>query len=126
MISRNRRLIVLLAAASLFLAGCATLIKGSSEVVNFTSSPAKAEVYVDGIFKGNTPMQLKLESKKTYTIEFRLSEFESQTVILTNSVQAGYVVLDVIFGLVPVIVDVATGAWYKLDRDHVHLEMVEK
>jgi hypothetical protein len=112
--------------ASLFLAGCATIIKGSSEVVNFTSSPAKAEVYVDGIFKGNTPMQLKLESKKTFTIEFHLSEYESQTAILTNSVQAGYVVLDVIFGLVSVIVDVATGLWYKLDRDLVHLEMVEK
>lgn len=33
---------------------------------------------------------------------------------------AGWIVLDVLAGLVPIIVDAATGAWYGLDQDNVN------
>ncbi len=32
---------------------------------------------------------------------------------------AGWIILDILGGLVPIIVDVATGGWYELDNTNV-------
>ena len=39
--------------------------------------------------------------------------------MLTNRIGAGWVVLDILGGVVPVIIDAATGAWYAFDQNHV-------
>ncbi len=100
--------------------GCATVFKGNSNSVNFASDPAGARVYVNGVPRGTTPINLKLESKQTYTIEFKKDGYDTQTYTITNHVGVGWIVLDILFGLVPVIVDAATGAWYELDQDAVN------
>ena len=100
--------------------GCATIFHGSTDKIDFSSSPSGAKVYVNGQYMGTAPLQLKLVSKHSYTIEFRKEGYESKTVLITNSVGAGWIVLDVLFGLVPVIVDAATGNWYSLDQEHVN------
>jgi len=102
------------------LGGCATIFKGSHNNVDFASDPAGAKVYVNGVPRGTTPINLKLESNKTYTIEFKKEGYETKTYTITNHVGVGWIVLDVIFGLIPVIVDAATGAWYELDQDAVN------
>ena len=104
---------------SIFLSSCATLFKGTSEEVRFGSEPQKAEVWINGVKMGETPLSLKLESKKNYQIEFRKEGYKSVTRNITNHVGAGWIILDVIAGLVPVIVDAATGAWYSLDQKNV-------
>jgi len=103
----------------LFLSSCATLFKGTSEEVRFGSDPQKAEVWVNGAKMGETPISLKLESKKTYQIEFRKEGYKTVTKNITNRVGAGWIILDVLAGLIPVIVDAATGAWYSLDQKNV-------
>ena len=97
--------------------GCATVFKGNNSNVGFVSQPAGAEVFVNGFKMGQTPMQVKLESKKTQVVEFRMAGYKPQTFTLTNSVGAGWVVLDVLFGIIPVVVDAVTGAWYSLEPD---------
>jgi len=99
--------------------GCATLFHGSTDKLEFSSDPAGAKVYVNGQLMGNTPLQLNLASKHTYTIEFRKEGYENRTVLVNASVGAGWIVLDVLGGLVPVIIDAATGDWYSLDQEHV-------
>jgi hypothetical protein len=99
---------------------CATLFKGTSQEVNFNSDPQKAEVWVNGTKMGVTPLALKLESKKTYTIEFKKEGYETKSYNITNHVGAGWIILDVLAGLVGVIVDAATGAWYSLDQKNVN------
>jgi glycerol-3-phosphate acyltransferase PlsY len=42
------------------------------------------------------------------------------TRVVNTKVGAGWVVLDVLGGLIPVIVDAATGDWKKLDQDAVN------
>lgn len=69
---------------------------------------------------GETPVALKLECKKTYTIEFKKEGFEARTYTINNHVGAGWIILDVLAGLVGVIVDAATGAWYSLDQKNVN------
>ena len=111
--------VVIISLISL-LSSCATIIKGNSENVNFNSDPQRAELWVNGHNMGQTPIELKLESKKTYTVEFRKEGFATVTKTITNHVGAGWVILDVIFGLVPVIVDAATGAWYSFDQKNIN------
>lgn len=107
-------------ALVVILAGCATLFKGPTEEVSFGSDPEGAKVYVNGQYMGETPMQLKLESNKSYTFEFRKEGYESKTVLVSNRIGAGWLVLDIIAGLIPVIVDAATGDWFYLDQTNVN------
>ena len=110
---------VVLFSLLFFLSNCATLFKGTNEEVRFGSEPQKAEVWINGAKIGETPISLKLESKKTYQIEFRKEGYRPVTRTITNHVGAGWIILDVLAGLVPVIVDAATGAWYSLDQKNV-------
>jgi hypothetical protein len=104
------------------LTSCATIFKGTKEEVRFESKPGSAEIWIDGVKFGNSPVVVTLESKKTYTIEFHLNG-KTKTVRLTNHMNAGYLILDILCGLVPVIVDAATGAWFKLDSNNVIVDI---
>lgn len=115
-----------IAIVVLILSGCATLFHGSTDGVNFSSDPQGAKVYVNGDLLGTTPFALNLKSNKTYTIEFKKDGYETKSVLLNSTVGGGWVVLDVVFGLVPVIVDAATGDWYSLDQDHVNAVLEEQ
>ena len=118
--------VVIIIFGSLFLhISCATIFRGTHSSVDFSSDPAGAQVYVNGFYMGDTPIKLKLESKRTYNIEFKKEGYRTKTFTVTNHVGAGWVVLDVVLGLVPVIVDAATGSWYSLDQEHVNA-MLEK
>ncbi len=114
------------AAQILLFSGCAAIIKGTHEEVAFSSDPSGAEVYVNGRMMGSTPFALKLESKETYVIEFKKEGYETKTYTITNHLGAGWVVLDVIFGLVPVVVDAATGAWYELDQENINAVLAKQ
>jgi CRISPR/Cas system-associated exonuclease Cas4 (RecB family) len=104
------------------LAGCATLFKGTSEEVSFGSNPVGAEIYIDGKLMGKTPAAFQLITKKVYVIEFKLGD-KTKTVNLNNKVGAGWIILDVLAGLVPVIIDAATGAWYSFDMKSVNVDL---
>jgi len=106
-------------ALALHFASCATLFKGTTQEVNFNSSPQKARVLVNGSDMGETPVSLKLESNKNYTIEFRAEGYKPRAYSITNHVGAGWIIFDVFAGLVGVIIDAATGAWYSLDQKNV-------
>lgn len=105
--------------AVLYLASCATLFKGTTQEVHFNSNPQKAHVIVNGTDMGETPVALKLETKKTYNIEFKAEGYATKSYTISNHVGAGWVILDVLSGLVGIIIDAATGAWYSLDQNNV-------
>jgi hypothetical protein len=47
--------------------------------------------------------------------------YKSKTYNVTNHVGAGWIVLDVLCGLVGVIIDAATGSWYELDQKNINV-----
>lgn len=102
---------------------CATLFKGNSSKLDLNSNPQGSQVFVNGNLMGETPVRLKLESKQTYSIEFKKEGYKTKIVNIQNHVGAGWIVLDVLAGLVPVIVDAATGAWYDLDQKNVNAQL---
>ncbi len=110
-----------IAVLVLLLNGCATIFKGTSNNVDFSSTPSGAKVYVNGNLVGTTPVRVKLESDKVYHIEFRKEGFEPKTFTITNHIGVGWVILDVLFGgLIAIVVDAATGAWYELDQESIN------
>lgn len=101
--------------------GCATIFKGASSKVNFNSEPPGAGIYVNGHYLGVTPVKLKLESKQSHLIEFKKEGYGTRVVSISNSIGPVWIVLDVIGGLIPVLIDAVTGAWYSLDQDEVNV-----
>jgi len=102
------------------LQGCATLFAPKTHPLSVSSDPGGADVYVNGFKMGTTPIELSLKADKAYNIEFRKEGFESVTRVINTKVGAGWIVLDVLGGLIPVIIDATTGAWNKLDQDAIN------
>ncbi len=111
--------ILLIALMCIYLSSCALIFKGTKQEVRFGSAPQRADVYIDGIKMGETPFSLKLVTKKTYMIEFKKEGYKSKSYQITNKVGAGWIILDILGGLFPVIIDAATGAWYSFDQKNI-------
>jgi len=110
---------LLLAAVSIACSGCATVFKGDRSRVRFDSDPEDAAIYINGELYGRTPLRIELNPSNTYTIEFRKPGYQTIVRRIENHIGAGWVILDVICGMVPVLIDALTGAWYELDQHHV-------
>ncbi len=65
----------------------------------------------DGNRLGSTPLQVKLDNHKAHTFVYKRSGYKDATCTLTKGTGGGWVIFDVITGLVPVIIDAATGNW---------------
>ena len=104
-------------------AGCATLFASKSTVVPMNSDPNGAEVYIDGVRRGTTPTSLDLNHKQDYTVVFKREGHRDATCQIDRSVGAGWVVLDILGGLLPVIIDAATGAWHGLKVKNCSLNL---
>lgn len=100
--------------------GCATILGRSTHPLMVSSRPDGADVYVNGFRMGTTPVKLDLKADKSYTIEYKKEGYETVTRIVNTKVGAGWVILDVISGLVPVIIDAVTGEWSRLDQNTVN------
>ena len=57
----------------------------------------------------------------SYSVSVSKDGYETGYATLTNRVGAGWVILDILSGLVPIVVDAVTGAWGGLSPDTVHL-----
>jgi hypothetical protein len=108
-----------LVCVAIVLSSCATLFNEKTPAVSFMSSPSAAQVYVNGAQMGETPCTIKLETNKEYTIEFRKEGYPTKTYFLTNEIGPVWIILDILGGLIPIIVDAATGDWHELSQEYV-------
>ena len=122
-ISKTLLSLCILALGVLPITNCAAMLKGTSEDVSFSSEPSGIEVFVNCVSMGSTPLRLKLASKDVYTIEFKRDGFETKSYRINNNIGAVWIVLDIIAGFVPILIDAATGAWYELDQKNINAIM---
>jgi uncharacterized protein YceK len=106
--------------ALLILNGCATILGNNTNQVSFSSEPAGATVMIEGQNMGVTPTRFYLDTRHTYMVQFTKDGYQTATTMITHSVGAGWVVLDILFGFWPLVVDAATGNWHSLDQEHLH------
>lgn len=112
-------LVTVLAFAS---SGCGLIFTGTHEEVPVQTN-VPAQVWLDGELVGQTPVTLKLDSTEDHTLVLRRPGFHDVTVRITRSVGAGWVVLDILLAIVPVIIDAATGGWFSLDQEYVSVSL---
>lgn len=113
--------LIILLSFMFLMTHCAFVFKGERRDVHFNSEPNGARVFINGEFYGRTPVKLRLEPENIYVIEFRREGYEPVTRRLTNHIGAGWVILDVVTGLVPVLVDALTGSWYEFDQTYLNV-----
>ncbi len=67
------------------LSGCATVIKGSSQSINFSSEPQGADVIIDGNLMGKTPTIVTLKKNKYKSAIIKKEGYESATIMLKTA-----------------------------------------
>ena len=92
-------------------AGCATILKGDQSSIQVTSEPTCAPVYVNGVPSGFTPVTLKLPSRNNYVVQLEMPGYQYAAAATYATLGGGWLVLDILLFILPVIVDAATGAW---------------
>lgn len=106
-------------------AGCGALFNTKVKTIAMTSTPAQAEVWIDGTMRGVTPLSLPLDNQDSHTVIFRKDGYEDVVCELSSNVGAGWVLLDLLGGLLPIIIDAATGDWKGIGEDSCNVGLPE-
>jgi hypothetical protein len=117
----HRPVVAACLAASLQTA-CATVLARDREMVSVTSDLPGAEVHVNGVPYGKTPLQLPVDGSTDQTITIKVGS-TLHTCVLAATIRPEWIVLDVAMGGIPVIVDAVTGKWRSLDSTYCHAAM---
>jgi hypothetical protein len=84
--------------AALLLSGCAAIFAPRPQAIPVRSVPAGAEVFVDGVGMGTTPITLELDARRPYEVLLVLDGAE-RVIVLESGVDGTYVALDVLPGV---------------------------
>ena len=111
------KLFSLLAASCLMLQSCATVFSGNNANVRVPNgTPEKAKIYVDGAYVAEAPETVKIAKGKLRdgaNLTIKADGYKDQNAKVGRKMMVGWLVLDIVTGLVPAIIDLATGNIYK-------------
>lgn len=117
--SQSLRFIVL----TVILAGCGTIMQGTTQEVGISSTPSEAAISVNGQQMGTTPAVLDLKRKSTHFIQIELDGYQLFETTLTRKT-SGWVWGNLVFGGIPgLVVDAAAGGMYKLTPEQITADM---
>lgn len=116
-----KKIFVLLGILSaLSLTGCSTIMNGTTHNLSVNSNVQNAKVYINGVYKGETPISLTLPTnEKVYTVKIEADGYIPYTEVLQRKASGwawGNVLLGGIIGLG---IDMATGGLYIYDKDNI-------
>jgi len=106
----------LIVALVLMTAACAAIFSSGPTTLTFQSNPAGAQVLVNGVPRGTTPLVLELHADDDQIVTFRRDGCADATIPLETHVQAGFVVLDILAGIIGIAVDAGTGEWKEFNE----------
>lgn len=112
-------------SATLLLSSCATIFTGTKQNVQINSNPPAADIEVDGVKVGVTPMAVPL--KKGFSspmVSLKLDGYETKTFQPTPAFNP--VAILNLFGLIGWGVDAATGAMMKYDPKVYEIQLDKK
>jgi len=90
----------------LFLNSCATIINGTSQQINITSTPIDAKVTVDDHEVGKTPFIADLKRKDNHIVKIELEGYKTEVITLN--------------GIIGMAIDAVTGGMYKLEPKEIN------
>jgi hypothetical protein len=98
---------------------CALIIHGTKQEVAISSNPSAAKINIDGQYVGNTPLATRLTRYEHHLVKIELPGYLPYEAIFTRKVD-GWIAGNLVFGgLVGLVLDVATGAMYKLTPNQI-------
>jgi hypothetical protein len=100
--------------------GCATILHGTRQKVEFSSSPAGASARIEpGDVVLTTPSSVELERRHDYQVRFELQDHRPKTVYIDRETAAATYWNLLLGGLIGLMIDFSNGAGYELVPDHV-------
>lgn len=108
---------------TLLLSSCATIISGSKQYVSFTSNPSEATILIDQVEVGKTPFNTKLKRNSDHKISITLEGYKPFETTLKRKINGWYWGNILLGGLIGVIVDMSTGAVYRLSPKEINAEL---
>lgn len=106
-------------AGTIVCAGCATAINGANENIKIESIPPGANVSIDDINRGETPLEIELARGKLHRICFKKDGYVEATVLTTNTLN-GWIFGNILFGgLIGIAVDISSGAAKNIEPNPV-------
>ena len=103
--------------------GCATLTEGDKDSIIITSDQDSVEININGKYAGFTPKTIALKRGNDYRFDFLKEGFKDKTYLLTSSIGLKWVVLDIVFGVVGLIVDAFTKDWYDFKTNVLKIKL---
>lgn len=102
-----------------FLNSCATIINGTSQQVNITSTPIEAKVTIDGEELGKTPFIADLKRKDNHIVKIELEGYKTEVITL-NGKMSGWFFANCLFGgVIGMAIDAVTGGMYRLQPEEI-------
>ena len=117
------------------ISSCATILSGHATVQNangeitrgewvtFQSKPSHAEVHIDGHFYNYTPCKYVLACDKNHYVKIQLDNYITEDRVIISQMQGGWVVADILFGILPLFIDAMTGDWNFLLNTNINVEL---
>ncbi len=112
---------VVLSLLSMNFFGCAAMLQGTRQMIQANSTPNGAKILVSPTNEEYvTPAMMNLERKYNYVLTFSKKGYSTAKFNIHKKLDVTMLLLDVLFtGVLGVIVDAATGAWYDLTPEFV-------
>lgn len=92
------------------LTGCATIVDGSQQTLTFQSSPAEAEVFINGVSVGKTPLSVEVARAEGTTVTIKKEGFKEQSLVMPTKLNTTFWGNAIIGGLPGSTTDAASGA----------------
>jgi len=106
--------------------GCATIITGANpdQKIRVASEPRGASVYVDGQYKGNTPMSIALTRRDHHQVRVELTGYQTYEREVKPGFNLWFLGNIVIGGLIGMTIDAIDGAVIGLSPTNVSPTLV--
>ncbi|NGP89681.1 PEGA domain-containing protein [Fodinibius halophilus] len=121
----KRTLLLLGISASIIIAGCATLTKGTTQIVTINSNVDGAGVYLNGAQIGETPFASKIK-KNEDALVIRKEGYKSHTLSLSKSLEPIFWGNIITGGTLGSITDWISGAAYSYSPSTYQVELYKK
>ncbi|MDA9570100.1 PEGA domain-containing protein [Porticoccaceae bacterium] len=108
------------------LTGCATIFDGDTQLLTFDSVPTGAEVYVDGVLLGVTPMSASIKRKKGATLTMKKEGYVDRVMPMATTMNMTFLGNLVTGGLFGTTTDSATGAINKYEPGQFMVTLQKK
>lgn len=103
----------------LVLSSCASILTGSKRRVLFESNPPNVRVYINGMERGVTPIQLKVEADDR--VDFRSEGYNERVVIMDSKFNLVAILNG--FSIIGWGVDALTGSLKRVDTKYVRVTL---